>query len=108
MPIALGSILAVVFLVIILNFIMLFLRLKRDRIRRPSKDVMDEKKAAEWREKEIKRRLDREQEEAAERVELRNKTLALYEEVRVRGNLRDQKAAENLDKTDGSESTDDQ
>jgi len=44
----------------------------------------DEAKQALWRDKEIARRLAREQEDALERVLLRNETLALYEEVRRR------------------------
>jgi len=44
----------------------------------------DEAKQALWRDKEIARRLAREEEDALERVLLRNETLALYEEVRRR------------------------
>ena len=96
MPFALGSILAVVFLVIVLNFVMLFIRLKRDRVRRPSKEVMEEAKAVILRDNEIRRQLDREELEAAEYVELRNKTLELYEEVRRRAHTRELEAAETL------------
>jgi len=72
----------IVFFVIAINFFMLFLRLRRTRRPRIVKAAMEEKEAAEWRDKEILRRLDHEQEEAAKAVELRNKTLALYEQVR--------------------------
>ena len=81
---ALVTLIAIVAFVIALNFMMLFFRLRRDRYRKPSKEVIEEEKAVVWRDKEIRRRLDREQEEAIRYVELRNQTLALYEECRRR------------------------
>ena len=87
-------ILAIVIFVIVLNFIMLFHRLRRDRYRRPGKAAVEEEKAAEWREKELQRRLDREQEDFAMRVELRNKTLELYEQVRRSAAERENGASE--------------
>ena len=72
----------IIFFVIAANFFMVFLRLKRNRRPKISKAAMEEQEAAQWRDREIKRRLDREQEEAAQYVELRDKTLGLYEQVR--------------------------
>jgi len=46
--------------------------------------AVDEAKQALWRDKEVERRIRREQEDALERVILRNETLAIYEEVRRR------------------------
>ena len=86
-------ILAIVVFVIVLNFIVLFHRLRRDRYRRPGKAAIEEEKAAEWREKELRRRLDREQEDFEMRVELRNKTLELYEQVRRNAAEQEKEAA---------------
>jgi len=74
--------LVIVFLVISINFFMLYRRLRRERPGKPGKAAMQEKEAAKWRGREIQRRLDCEQEEAVRRVELRNKTFELYEQVR--------------------------
>jgi len=79
---AFAYLVAVIFFVILLNFVVLFMRLRRDRYQRPTKPTMDEEQAAIRRHKEIQRRLDREQEELAYRVEMRNKTLDIYKEVR--------------------------
>jgi len=80
----------IVFIVIVINFAMLYNRLKRDKKLKREGIAMSEPEASRWREKEIQRRLDREQEEAVKRVDLRNKTLELYEQVR-----RNAAAAEN-------------
>jgi len=89
---AFAYIIAIVAFVIVLNFVMLFFRLRRDRYRRPSRAAIEEEEAAALREREIWRRIDREQEAAAVRVELRNQTLELYEEVRRRAALREKEA----------------
>jgi len=73
---------AIIFFVIAINFFMLFARLKGTRPRKIEKAAMEEKEAVEWRDREIQRRLDREQEDAIKQIELRNKTLELYEQVR--------------------------
>jgi len=88
---------AIIFFVIAFNFFFLYMRLKRDRTRtRKSGGVaMEEEKAVRLRDREIQRRLDREQEEAAQRVELRNKTLALYDQVRRRAAAAEKEAAQN-------------
>jgi len=79
---AYAFLIAIVFFVIVLNFFMLFMQLRRNRSPKTGRVAMDEKKAAELRAKEIQRRLDREQEDAARQVELRNKTLDLFDQVR--------------------------
>jgi predicted Holliday junction resolvase-like endonuclease len=89
MPGAFAYLVALVFFVIALNFYFLYRRLRRDRYRKPGKQAMEEKIAAELRAREIQRRLDREQEDMANRVELRNKTLELYEIVRKNAALRE-------------------
>jgi len=81
---AFAYLVAIIAFVIVLNFFMLFMRLRRDRYKKPDKAAMEEERAAIHRHKEIQRRLDREQEEMAYRVEMRNKTLELYKEVRKR------------------------
>ena len=79
---AFAFLIAVVFFVIILNFFMLFRRMKRDQRPRIGRKAMSEQKAAEMRDREVHRRIEREQEHAARQVELRNKTFELYEQVR--------------------------
>jgi len=81
---ALPVLLAIIAFVIVLNFVMLFFRLRRDKYKKPNKEILEEKKAVLIRDREITRRLNREQEDAVEFVEKRNKTLALYEECRKR------------------------
>ena len=73
---------AIVFFVIAMNFFMLFVRLKRDIPSKRSGKVMEKKDSDAWRDREIQRRLNSENEENANRVEMRNKTLELYEQVR--------------------------
>ena len=76
---------AIIFIVIALNFyFFVFRRLKRDKPKRMNRAAVDEAKQALWREKEIARRIEREQDDAIERIKLRNETLAMYEEVRRR------------------------
>ena len=77
----LAFLIAIVFFVIALNFFMLFARLKGGIRPKSNRKAMDEKEAKAWRDREIQRRLDREQEEYANRVEKRNKTLELYKQV---------------------------
>jgi len=80
------ALVSIVFLVLALNFYFMIVRMRRGTKKQKgmSRVAMDEAKQALWREKEIARRLAREQEDAEERVKLRNETLALYEEVRNR------------------------
>jgi len=73
---------AIVFFIVAINFFMLFFRLKKEGHHKTDRKAPGEAEASKWRAKEIQRRLDREQEDAVRRVELRNKTLELYEQVR--------------------------
>jgi len=76
---------AIIFIVIALNFyFFVFRRMKRDMPKRMNRAAVDEAKQALWREKEVARRIEREQDDAMERIKLRNETLAMYEEVRRR------------------------
>ncbi|MCL2227513.1 MAG: hypothetical protein FWB97_07795 [Oscillospiraceae bacterium] len=72
----------ILFFVVVLNFVMLYMRLKRDKKRKPTSPTMEEEQAALHRHREIQFRIDREQEQLAYRVEMRNKMLDLFEEVR--------------------------
>ena len=92
---AFAYLIAIVVIVIALNFIMLRKRLSRDRYRKPDKAAMEEEKAAVLREHEINRRLAREQEDAAEFIERRNKTLELYDQVRRNAAIREAEDAKN-------------
>ena len=84
-----GSLVAIVFIVIAVNFIMLFYRFRRDFPKKPGKKAMDEAKAVIIRDKAILQMIEREQEEAIRRTELQNKTLDLYAQVRKRAEERD-------------------
>jgi len=76
---------AIIFFVIALNFYFLFFRMRRgNKRKRTDRIAVEEARQAVWREKEVARRIEREQDDALERVKLRNETLALYEIVRQR------------------------
>lgn len=66
-------IIAAVFFAVSANFFMLYRKLKKERHPRNTRAVS---------EAETKLRLEREQEDAAERVELQKKTFEYYEQVR--------------------------
>lgn len=73
----------IIFVVLVLNFFFMLRHVKRAGKSRGRKYVApEEKKQIEWRDKEIARRLEREQEDALDRVTLRNETLSYYELVR--------------------------
>jgi len=99
---------AIIFIVIILNFYFLFSRMRRnDKYKKMGRAAVEEAKQAIWRDKEVARRIAREQDDALERVKLRNETLAMYEEVRRRAAARDsegakvvKKEAEDIDQDD--------
>ena len=75
----------IIFFVITLNFYFLFARMRRgNKRKRMDRTAIDEAKQALWRDKEVARRLEREKDDAIERIKLRNETLALYDEVRRR------------------------
>ena len=77
---------AIIFLVLALNIYFLSSRMRRDnnKRKRMTRAAIDEAKQALWRDKEVARRIAREEEDAIERVMLKNETLSLYEEVRRR------------------------
>jgi len=80
----------IIFIVLAINiFFVAFRSAGGSRYRKRYKVAVDEAKQALWRDNEIERRLEREQEGALERVKLRNETLALYDEVRRRAALRE-------------------
>ena len=79
---ALGSVIALVFIVIVINFIMLYIRLKRDLPRKSGKKALEEEEAMLLRTNEIQRRLTLENDAAERFLEHRAKTWELYEQVR--------------------------
>ena len=80
-----GYVVAIIFIVLALNLYLTFKRIGKNNKRiRKSRLLLDEEKQAVWRYKEIARRLAREQDDALERIKLRNETIALYDEVRRR------------------------
>ena len=78
-----------IFFVVALNAYIFIFRNRRNRRRRITRAAIDEAKQALWRDKEIARRIEREQSDAYERVKLRNETLAIYDEVRRRAAARE-------------------
>jgi len=68
--------------------------------------AVEEAKQALWRDKEIARRIEREQDDALERVKLRNETLAMYDEVRRRAAERESEGAIIVKKEHDNESND--
>ena len=82
---------AIIGFVLALNIYFMFVRFRRgSRRKRITRAAADEAKQALWRDKEVKRRIDREDEDALERVKLKNETLALYDEVRRRHAKKDE------------------
>jgi len=77
-----ASLIGIVFVVIALNFIMLFMRFKRDFPQKSKRKAPDEAHAAIIRDREVYYRIELEQDAAQRRVELQNKTFELYEQVR--------------------------
>jgi len=76
---------AIIFVVLALNIYFLSSRMRgSSRRKKMNRVAVDEAKQALWRDREIERRIEREQDGANERVKLREETLALYEEVRRR------------------------
>ncbi|MDR0490302.1 MAG: hypothetical protein LBH28_03520 [Oscillospiraceae bacterium] len=71
---------AIIGVVIIFNFYMLFAR--RGKSRKMAKRLADERKEAERHSEVTKHRLYLEQEDAARHVEMQKKTFELYEQVR--------------------------
>ena len=85
---------AILFIVVALNLFFVAKRFRgADRRNKKGRAAMEEAKQAIWRDKEVARRIAREQEDAYERVTLRNETLALYDEVRRRASAREAEGA---------------
>lgn len=80
------AVIGVIFVVMILNLFYFLRRARYSGSRKKGRGreyvPPDEAKRAEWRDKEVARRVAREQEDAYERVMLRNETLSYYEYVR--------------------------
>ena len=94
-----GYLIAIVFLVLALNLYITFKRISQTKKRsRKNRAELDEEKQAVWRDKEIARRIAREQDDYVERIKLRDETLAFYEEVRRRHVFSDE-ADKNSDAT---------
>ena len=75
---------AIIFFVVALNIYFTLARMRRGNRGKKNRVAVDEAKQKIWRDREVLRRIEREQDGALERVKLRNETLALYEEVRRR------------------------
>lgn len=106
MDASIASVLAIVVLVIALNFFFLSKHFRgSERRSRKTRVAVEEAQQAKWRDNEIRRRIEREQDGALERVKLRNETLALYDEVRRRAAAREAEGA--LHSSKGWESVDD-
>jgi len=90
---SIAYIFAIIFVVLALNIYFLTSRMRRDNKRRTrmTRAAVDEAKQALWRDREVARRIAREQEDALESLTLKNETLALYEEVRRRHAEEDEK-----------------
>jgi len=84
-----GPIIAIVFIVLLVNFVLLMVRLRKQPLRKPGKKALEEKDAVVIRDDKMLRRQELEDEDTARHAELRNKTLDLYEEVRKRHAIED-------------------
>jgi hypothetical protein len=96
---SIAGLFAIIFLVLALNLYFVLKRIRNTgKRRKPTRVPVDEAKQALWREKEVARRIEREQDDALERVKLRNETLALYEVVRRR-HAKDDESAVKIDES---------
>jgi len=79
---------AIVLVVLVINVFIIRAQFRRGnsqvRKRRSDRAVLGEEEQAIWRDKEVARRIEREQDGAYERLKLKNETLALFDEVRRR------------------------
>ncbi|MCL2125624.1 MAG: hypothetical protein FWH33_06520 [Oscillospiraceae bacterium] len=97
---------AVIAILVVANFYLLFRR--RNKGRNVGKTAKAQREAQVKHHADLVRKLDREQEDAARRVELRNKTLEMYEQVKT--NSAEKEKAENADSvahTNGSDGSPD-
>jgi len=91
---SIAYIFAIVFIVLALNIFFVVSRMRSGgRRKRMNRVAVEEAKQALWRDKEVARRVEREEEDALERYKLRNESLALYDEVRQRALARDTEGA---------------
>ena len=77
-----GSIIAIVFIVLAANIFMVLRRYRSTKSRRSRTAVLEEDKAAIIRDRLINSRLEQDRENAEELIERRRKTFALYDQVR--------------------------
>ena len=77
-----GSMIAVVFVIVAINVLMLLRRLRKENPRKKSEKVPEEEEAVLIRDMVIARSLEREQEDAERYIALRNRMFELYEQVR--------------------------
>jgi hypothetical protein len=85
---SIAYIFAIVLVVLIINVFIIRAQFRRGnkavKKRRSDRIAPSEAEQAIWRDKEVVRRIEREQDGAYERVTLKNETLAIYDEVRRR------------------------
>ena len=81
---AVGGVIGVVVIILIMNFVALYLRMKKTKslYGRRGKKAPREDMAAIIRDREVQRRIDLEQDRYAKHLDRRNKTWEMYEEVR--------------------------
>ena len=79
---------AIVLVVLVINVFIIRAQFRRGnnavKRRRSDRVALSEAEQAKWRDKEVARRIEHEQDGAYERVTLKNETLAFYDEVRRR------------------------
>jgi hypothetical protein len=85
---SIAYIFAIVLVVLVINVFIIRAQFRRGnravKKRRTDRIALSEAEQAKWRDKEVIRRIEREQDGAYERVTLKNETLALFDEVRRR------------------------
>ena len=83
---SIAAVVGIIVVVVALNFYFMLIRMRRGNNNRKRMDrtAVDEAKQALRRDREISRRLEQENDDAVERIKLREETLAFYEEVRRR------------------------
>ena len=86
-----GYVIAIIIFVLIGNAVMLFFRHRNAR--RETEELRSNRKSSSSDYEELVRRNEQAQEHAFRRVQLRNKTLEMYDQVRKRGDAADQEAA---------------
>jgi tRNA U34 2-thiouridine synthase MnmA/TrmU len=93
---AVAYLIAIIALVLVMNLFFLVRMRRRGSSKPVGRRAVDEAKQAAWREKEVQRRIDREQDDAFAIVQLRNETLAVYEEVRQLAIIREKLGIERV------------